>query len=77
MHAVHHGGSFLSSSKRRSPRVLNEALVPTVKGYIEKIESELAKVCEDIPDVLEKHILSAASGESKIFYLQDVRMSLF
>jgi 14-3-3 protein epsilon len=40
-----------------------------IKGFREKIESELAKVCEDILDVLNKHFIhSAASGESKVFY---------
>jgi 14-3-3 protein epsilon len=40
-----------------------------IKGYREKIESELAKICENILDVLDKHLIpSAASGESKVFY---------
>ena len=40
-----------------------------IKGYREKIEGELAKICEDILDVLDKHLIpSAASGESKVFY---------
>jgi 14-3-3 protein epsilon len=44
-----------------------------IKGYRDKIESELAKICEDILDVLDKHLIpSAASGESKVFY-QEVR----
>jgi 14-3-3 protein epsilon len=43
--------------------------VSMIKGYREKIESELAKICEDILDVLDKHLIpSAASGESKVFY---------
>src|SRR6266436_3622412 len=47
----------------------NEPQVTMIKGYREKIESELAKICEDILDVLDKHLIpSAASGESKVFY---------
>jgi hypothetical protein len=43
--------------------------VTMIKGYREKIETELAKICEDILDVLDKHLIpSAASGESKVFY---------
>ena len=43
--------------------------VSMIKGYGEKIKSELAKICEDIKDVLDKHLIpSAASGESKVFY---------
>lgn len=35
----------------------------------EKIESELAKICDDILEVLDKHLIpSAKSGESKVFY---------
>ena len=34
-----------------------------------KIEAELGKICEDILDVLDKHLIpSAQSGESKVFY---------
>ena len=40
-----------------------------IKGYQEKIKSKLAKICKDILDVLDKHLIpSAASGESKVFY---------
>ena len=35
-----------------------------IKGYREKIVSQLAKICKDIVDVLNKHLItSAASGE--------------
>lgn len=34
-----------------------------------KIETELAKICEDILEVLDKHLIPfAKSGESKVFY---------
>ena len=47
----------------------NEAQVFMIKGYREKIESELAKICEDILEVLNKHLISlATSGESRVFY---------
>ncbi|KAF8969375.1 14-3-3 domain-containing protein [Flammula alnicola] len=53
-------------ARRASWRI---AQVSMIKGYREKIESELAKICEDILDVLDKHLIpSAASGESKVFY---------
>jgi 14-3-3 protein epsilon len=39
-----------------------------IKGYREKM-SELAKICEDILDVLDMHLIpTAASGESQVFY---------
>ncbi|KAJ7801589.1 hypothetical protein B0H14DRAFT_2615121 [Mycena olivaceomarginata] len=52
----------------RRPKV-NEAQVFMIKGYREKIEAEIAKICEDILEVLDKHLItSAASGESKVLY---------
>ena len=47
----------------------NEAQISMIKGYREKIELELAKICDDILDVLDKHLIpSAVSVESKVFY---------
>ncbi|KAJ7474557.1 14-3-3 domain-containing protein [Mycena galericulata] len=47
----------------------NEAQISVIKGYREKIELELAKICDDILDVLDKHLIpSAVSVESKVFY---------
>ena len=60
---------IVSSIEQKEESKGNEAQVSMIKGYREKIESELAKICEDILDVLEKHLIpSAASGESKVFY---------
>ena len=40
-----------------------------INGYLEKIESELAKICKDILNVLDRHLIpNAASDESKVFY---------
>ncbi|TDL14746.1 14-3-3 protein, partial [Rickenella mellea] len=39
------------------------------EAQVSMIESELAKICEDILDVLDKHLTpSATSGESRVFY---------
>ena len=60
---------IVSSIEQKEESKGNEAQVSMIKGYHEKIESELAKICEDILDVLDKHLIpSAASGESKVFY---------
>jgi len=60
---------IVSSIEQKEESKGNEAQVVMIKGYREKIESELAKICEDILAVLEKHLIpSAASGESKVFY---------
>jgi len=60
---------IVSSIEQKEESRGNEAQVSMIKGYCEKIESELAKICKDILDVLEKHLIpSAALGESKVFY---------
>ena len=60
---------IVSSIEQKEESKGNEAQVQMIKGYREKIEGELAKICEDILDVLDKHLIpSAASGESKVFY---------
>lgn len=60
---------IVSSIEQKEESKGNEAQVAMIKGYREKIETELAKICEDILDVLDKHLIpSAASGESKVFY---------
>jgi len=58
---------IVSSIEQKEELKGNEAQVSMIKGYREKIESELANVCEEILDVLDKHFPSAASGESKVF----------
>jgi hypothetical protein len=60
---------IVSSIEQKEESKGNDAQVTMIKGYREKIEAELAKICEDILDVLDKHLIpSAASGESKVFY---------
>ena len=47
----------------------NETQVALIKEYRQKIEAELAKICEDILECLDGHLIpSAESGESKVFY---------
>jgi 14-3-3 protein epsilon len=47
----------------------NDTQVTLIKEYRQKIETELTKICEDILEVLDKHLIpSAQSGESKVFY---------
>lgn len=60
---------IVSSIEQKEESKGNEAQVTMIKSYREKIEAELAKICEDILAVLDKHLIpSAASGESKVFY---------
>ena len=60
---------IVSSIEQKEESKGNEVQVLMIKAYREKIETELAKICEDILAVLDKHLIpSAASGESKVFY---------
>ncbi|CED82111.1 14-3-3 protein [Phaffia rhodozyma] len=60
---------IVSSIEQKEESKGNDTQVTMIRTYREKIETELAKICEDILEVLEKHLIpSAASGESKVFY---------
>ncbi|KZZ88591.1 14-3-3 protein [Ascosphaera apis ARSEF 7405] len=60
---------IVSSIEQKEETKGNEANVALIKEYRQKIEEELAKICDDILDVLEKHLIpSAETGESKVFY---------
>jgi len=40
-----------------------------IKGYRQSVEQELNNICQDILDIIDKHLIpSASSGESKVFY---------
>ncbi|KAI9823366.1 MAG: 14-3-3 protein [Phylliscum demangeonii] len=60
---------IVTSIEQKEESKGNESQVALIKGYRQKIEAELAKICEDILEVLDKHLIpSAQSGESKVFY---------
>jgi len=60
---------IVTSIEQKEESKGNETQVTLIKEYRQKIESELAKICEDILEVLDKHLIpSAQSGESKVFY---------
>lgn len=60
---------IVSSIEQKEESKGNEGQVTLIKEYRQKIENELAKICEDILEVLDKHLIpSAQSGESKVFY---------
>ncbi|CAF0982149.1 unnamed protein product [Rotaria sp. Silwood1] len=45
--------------------------IALTKKYRSQVEKELRDICQDILDLLDKHLLpNAASGESKVFYLK-------
>lgn len=60
---------IVTSIEQKEESKGNEQQVTLIKDYRRKIEAELAKICEDILEVLDKHLIpSAQSGESKVFY---------
>ncbi|MCJ1272833.1 14-3-3 protein [Puttea exsequens] len=60
---------IVTSIEQKEENKGNESQVGLIKEYRQKIEAELAKICEDILEVLDEHLIkSAQSGESKVFY---------
>ena len=60
---------IVTSIEQKEESKGNSSQVTLIKEYRQKIEAELAKICEDILEVLDKHLIpSAKSGESKVFY---------
>jgi 14-3-3 protein epsilon len=60
---------IVSSIEQKEESKGSESHVTMIKKYRNKIEEELEKICEDILDVLDKHLIpSAGLGESKVFY---------
>lgn len=60
---------IVTSIEQKEESKGNESQVKLIKEYRQKIEEELGKICEDILEVLDKHLIaSAQTGESKVFY---------
>lgn len=60
---------IVTSIEQKEESKGNETQVALIKEYRQKIEAELAKICEDILECLDGHLIpSAESGESKVFY---------
>jgi len=60
---------IVSSIEQKEESKGNESQVKKIKEYRNKIENELADVCNDILGVLDTHLIPAAeAGESKVFY---------
>jgi len=60
---------IVSSIEQKEENKGNGDHVTRIKVYRNKIEKELADICQDILDVLDKHLIpSSESGESRVFY---------
>ncbi|ESO12112.1 hypothetical protein HELRODRAFT_153934 [Helobdella robusta] len=57
------------SSLESKEKSNNDPNVEITRQYRHKVEKELKEICNDVLDVLHKHLIpSASSGESKVFY---------
>ncbi|CAI0446213.1 unnamed protein product [Linum tenue] len=60
---------ILSSIEQKEEAKGNEQNVKRIKEYRQRVEDELAKICNDILSVIDQHLIpSATSGESTVFY---------
>ncbi|KAJ9549061.1 hypothetical protein OSB04_021604 [Centaurea solstitialis] len=60
---------IMSSIEQKEESKGNENYVNLIKGYRCKVEEELAKICDDILSIIDKHLLpSSGSGEATVFY---------
>jgi len=60
---------IISSIEQKEENKGNDTHVTKIKQYRDKVEKELKDVCSDILEVLDKHLIPAAStSESKVFY---------
>lgn len=62
---------IISSIEQKEESRGNEDHVTVIRGYRSKIESELSSICDGILKLLDTRLVpSAASGDSKVFYLK-------
>lgn len=60
---------ILSSIEQKEEAKGNEQNVKRIKEYRQRVEDELAKICNDILTVIDQHLLpSSTTGESTVFY---------
>ncbi|KAJ4975833.1 hypothetical protein NE237_000939 [Protea cynaroides] len=60
---------ILSSIEQKEEAKGNEVNAKRIKEYRQKVESELASICNDIMTVIDEHLIpSSSAGESTVFY---------
>ncbi|GJV51348.1 14-3-3-like protein GF14 iota [Tanacetum coccineum] len=60
---------IMSSIEQKEESKGNENYVNLIKGYRKKVEDELSKICSDILDIIDKHLIpSSGPGEATVFY---------
>jgi len=60
---------IISSIEQKEEHKGSEDKLSMIRTYRDQVEKELKEICQDILDVLDKHlIVSSTTGESKVFY---------
>jgi len=60
---------IISSIEQKEESKGTEDKIGMIRTYRDQVEKELKDICQDILDVLEKHLIpSSSTGESKVFY---------
>ncbi|OIW03396.1 hypothetical protein TanjilG_31843 [Lupinus angustifolius] len=60
---------IMSSIEQKEETKGNEINAKRIKEYRNKVESELANICNDVMKVIDEHLIpSATAGESTVFY---------
>ncbi|GER31846.1 14-3-3 protein [Striga asiatica] len=60
---------IMSSIEQKEESKGNENNVRLIRGYRQKVEDELSKICHDILSVIDKHLIpSSGSAEATVFY---------
>jgi len=60
---------IMSSIEQKEESKGNDSNVKLIKGYRQKVEEELSKICNDILSIIDDHLIpSSASGEATVFY---------
>jgi len=60
---------IISSIEQKEEHKGSEDKLGMIRTYRDQVEKELRDICQDILDVLDKHLIpSSTTGESKVFY---------
>ncbi|KAJ6432205.1 hypothetical protein OIU84_019450 [Salix udensis] len=60
---------IMSSIEQKEESKGNDSNVKLIKGYLQKVEDELSKICNDILSIIDEHLIpSSSSGEPTVFY---------
>ncbi|XP_051793662.1 14-3-3 protein epsilon isoform X2 [Acanthochromis polyacanthus] len=69
---------IISSLEQKEENKGGEDKLKMIREYRKTVEKELKSICNDILDVLDKHlILAATTGESKVFYYKMLAKEAF